>query len=218
MVHPQESIARNGWEDRQPREAAPVRRIRNIRSSMARRPSLGLSLAWLARILNPGSEHACDEPGAESSASLPGAKGLIFIPYLRGERTDASATASFRTLPMSTADRNSCAPFSRESASHCWIAWKEQWACGGTGPAVTVFGLRKTSSATRNHPPSLGRSRNPVALRCKNLRSRLWPAGRSPRSPLHQFGVWSSIGLVRLRSQNSLRRTIAIGQSLACNR
>ncbi|MEZ2390673.1 xylulokinase [bacterium RCC_150] len=63
--------------------------------------SAGLSLAWLARILNPSSEHAYDELVAESSASLPGAKGLIFIPNLRGERTpglNASATASFRNL------------------------------------------------------------------------------------------------------------------------
>jgi xylulokinase len=65
--------------------------------------SAGLALDWVARIVDPTGERGLARVVAGAGEVAPGAEGVVFLPYLRGERTpvlDATATASFRHLRM----------------------------------------------------------------------------------------------------------------------
>jgi len=80
----------------------PVKGLWNVSGGVS---TAGAALEWLARAFNSNSESAPDVAGllAEARLSPPGARGLIFLPYLAGERAplwDSRRRAAFTGLAM----------------------------------------------------------------------------------------------------------------------
>ncbi len=80
--------------------------------------SAGGSLRWLQAILGADYEVL----SAEASAWPPATEGLLFLPYLAGERTphaDPDARGAYAVSAYATTEARSCARCSRESRSAC---------------------------------------------------------------------------------------------------